>query len=25
MDYFGDTYRKALNELVGPPAEPKPQ
>jgi thioredoxin 1 len=25
MDYLGDTYRKALNELVGPPAQPKQQ
>jgi len=25
MDYFADDYRKTLIELVGPPAQPKPQ
>lgn len=25
MDYLADNYRKALTELVGPPAQPKPQ
>jgi thioredoxin 1 len=25
MDYLGDTYRKALTELVGPPAQPRQQ
>ncbi len=25
MDYLGDNYRKALTELVGPPAQPKQQ